>query len=244
MNYYADVILPLPLQGTFTYQLSLEQSKSLGIGHRVAVSFGKRKIYTGVIKKIHNEKPEFSEIKPIEFSYDKDALVSELQIEFWSWISKYYFTSLGDVLKAAIPSTFLLESDTVIIKKQIDHQTLEKLSEEEFLIYDALDFKNLKINEVSEILDKKNTYSVIQKMIQKDLIELNFEINEIYKPKLVRVIYSNRETINKSIDLLKKSPKQKEILMQIISSTKTDAYLRIKDLKRIINFSEASKPPS
>ena len=240
MNYYADVILPLPLQGTFTYQLSLEQSKSLGIGHRVAVSFGKRKIYTGVIKKIHNEKPEFSEIKPIEFSYDKDALVSELQIEFWSWISKYYFTSLGDVLKAAIPSTFLLESDTVIIKKQIDHQTLEKLSEEEFLIYDALDFKNLKINEVSEILDKKNTYSVIQKMIQKDLIELNFEINEIYKPKLVRVIYSNRETINKSIDLLKKSPKQKEILMQIISSTKTDAYLRIKDLKRIINFSEAS----
>ena len=140
MNYYADVILPLPLQGTFTYQLSTEQSKSLGIGHRVAVSFGKRKIYTGIIKKIHNEKPEFSEIKPIEFSYDKDPLVSELQIEFWSWISKYYFTSLGDVLKAAIPSTFLLESDTVIIKKQIDHQTLEKLSEEEFLIYDALDF--------------------------------------------------------------------------------------------------------
>ena len=240
MNYYADVILPLPLQGTFTYQLSQEQSKLLGIGHRVAVSFGKRKIYTGVIKKIHNEKPEFGELKPIEFSYDKNALVSELQIEFWSWISKYYFTPLGDVLKAAMPSTFLLESDTVIIKKQIDHETLEKLSEEEFLIYDALDFKNLKINEVSEILDKKNTYSVIQKMIQKDLIELNFEINEIYKPKLVRVIYSNRETINKSIDLLKKSPKQKEILMQIISSTKTDAYLRIKDLKRIINFSEAS----
>ena len=240
MNYYADVILPLPLQGTFTYQLSLEQSKSLGIGHRVAVSFGKRKIYTGLIKKIHNEKPEFNEIKPIEFSYDNDALVSELQIEFWSWISKYYFTPLGDVLKAAIPSTFLLESDTVIIKKQIDHETLEKLSEEEFLIYDALDFKNLKINEVSEILDKKNTYSVIQKMIQKDLIELNFEINEIYKPKLVRVIYSNRETINKSIDLLKKSPKQKEILMQIISSTKTDTYLKIKDLKRLINFSETS----
>ena len=114
MNYYADVILPLPIQGTFTYQLSLKQSKSLGIGHRVAVSFGKRKIYTGVIKKIHNKKPEFSEIKPIEFSYDKKPLVSELQIEFWSWISKYYFASLGYVLKAAIPSTFLLESDTAV----------------------------------------------------------------------------------------------------------------------------------
>ena len=240
MNYYADVILPLPIQGTFTYQLSLEQSKSLGIGHRVAVSFGKRKIYTGVIKKIHNKKPEFSDIKPIEFSYDKNSLISEFQIKFWSWISKYYFTPLGDVLKAAIPSTFLLESDTIIIKKQIDHETLDKLTEDEFLIYEALNFKNLKINEVSEILDKKSTYSLIQKMIQKDLIELNFEINEIYKPKFVKVINLNKEAIDKSIDLLKNSPKQREILMQIISLTKLNSHLKIKDLKKIINFSGAS----
>ena len=185
MNYYADVILPIPIQGTFTYQLTIEQSKLLAVGHRVAVSFGKRKIYTGVIKQIHNQKPDFSKLKPIEFSYDKKALVTELQIEFWSWISKYYFTPIGDVLKAAIPSTFLLESDTIIIKKEIDNEALEKLTEEEFLIYEALDFKNLKINEVSEIIDKKSTYSIIQGMIKKNLVELNFEINEIYKPKLV-----------------------------------------------------------
>ena len=115
MNFFADVILPLPLQGTFTYKLTPNQSKSLGIGHRVAVSFEKRKIYTGVIKHIHNQKPDLSEIKPIEFSYDSDALISQSQIKFWSWMSKYYFTPLGDVLKAAIPSTFLLESDTVIV---------------------------------------------------------------------------------------------------------------------------------
>ena len=240
MNYYADVILPLPLQGTFTYQLSLEQSKLLGIGHRVAVSFGKRKILTGVIKEIHNQKPDFSEIKPIEFSYDKNALVSELQIEFWSWISKYYFTPIGDVLKAAIPSTFLLESDTVIIKKEIDNETLKKLTDEEFLIYEALDFKNLKIDEVGEILDKKSTYSIIQGMIQKNLVELNFEINEIYKPKLVRVIYLKKETLNKSLDHLKKSPKQKEILLNIISKTKSNSYLKIKDLKNTIKFSDNS----
>ena len=76
MNFFADVILPLPLQGTFTYKLTPNQSKSLGIGHRVAVRFGKRKIYTGVIKHIHNQKPDFNEIKPIEFSYDSEAPVS------------------------------------------------------------------------------------------------------------------------------------------------------------------------
>ena len=240
MNYYADVILPLPIQGTFTYQLTIEQSKLLGVGHRVAVSFGKRKIYTGVIKQIHNQKPDFSKLKPIEFSYDKKALVTKLQIEFWSWISKYYFTPIGDVLKAAIPSTFLLESDTIIIKKEIDNEAIEKLTEEEFLIYEALDFKNLKINEVSEIIDKKSTYSIIQGMIKKNLVELNFEINEIYKPKLVRVIYLKKETLNTSLDTLKKSPKQKEILLNIISKTKSNSYLKVKDLKNTINFSDNS----
>ena len=240
MNYYADVILPLPIQGTFTYQLTIEQSKLLGVGHRVAVSFGKRKIYTGVIKQIHNQKPDFSKLKPIEFSYDKKALVTELQIEFWSWISKYYFTPIGDVLKAAIPSTFLLESDTIIIKKEIDNEAIEKLTEEEFLIYEALDFKNLKINEVSEIIDKKSTYSIIQGMIKKNVVELNFEINEIYKPKLVRVIYLKKETLNTSLDTLKKSPKQKEILLNIISKTKSNSYLKVKDLKNTINFSDNS----
>ena len=67
-------------------------------------------------------------------------------------MSKYYFTPLGDVLKAAIPSTFLLESDTVIVKKEIEENNLDDLTEDEFLIYEALGFKNLKINEVSEIL--------------------------------------------------------------------------------------------
>ena len=170
MNYYADVILPLPIQGTFTYQLTIEQSKLLGVGFRVAVSFGKRKIYTGVIKQIHNQKPDFSKLKPIEFSYDKKALVTKLQIEFWSWISKYYFTPIGDVLKAAIPSTFLLESDTIIIKKEIDNEAIEKLTEEEFLIYEALDFKNLKI--YLNNIDRNNKINLNVKIgVQHDTIQ-------------------------------------------------------------------------
>ena len=119
MNYYADVILPLPLQGTFTYELSKKEYENLGIGHRVAVSFGKRKVYTGVIKEIHTNKPQLYETKPIEFIYDNYQLISELQIDFWSWISKYYFHSIWEMfLKAAVPSTFLLESDTILIKER------------------------------------------------------------------------------------------------------------------------------
>ncbi len=245
MNYYADVILPLPLKGTFTYHITKKQKESLDIGFRVAVSFGKRKVYTGIIKKVHNTKPELYETKPIEFIYDEEALVTELQIDFWSWISRYYFTPIGDVLKAAIPSTFLLESDTVIIKKEVDKNTIEQMSGDEFLIYEALDFKNLKINEVSDIVDKKNTYTIIQKMILKDLVELNFEINDKYKPKLVSVVYVNKEftdnmSNNDFLEKLHQSPKQKEILLQIISKINLKKYIAVKDLKKTLNFSDSS----
>jgi len=245
MNYYADVILPLPLQGTFTYELSKKEYENLGIGHRVAVSFGKRKVYTGVIKEIHTNKPTLYETKPIEFIYDKEELISESQIDFWSWISKYYFTPIGDVLKAAIPSTFLLESETIIIKKEINSHDIDQMTDDEYLIYEALDFKTLKINEVSDILDKKNTYSVIQKMILKGFIELNFEINEKYKPKLLNVIYLNKELleekkIKNSLEILNSSPKQKEILLHIISNLKSQKYLILKDLKKIIKFSDST----
>ena len=245
MNYYADVILPLPLQGTFTYELTKKEYENLGIGHRVAVSFGKRKVYTGVIKQIHTNKPTLYETKPIEFVYDKKELISESQIDFWSWISKYYFTPIGDVLKAAIPSTFLLESETIIIKKEINSDDIEQMTDDEYLIYEALDFNTLKINEVSDILDKKNTYSVIQKMILKGFIELNFEINEKYKPKLLNVIYLNKELleeqkIKNALKILNSSPKQKEILMQIISNLKSQKYIILKDFKKIIKFSDST----
>ena len=245
MNYYADVILPLPLHGTFTYELTKKEYENLGIGHRVAVSFGKRKVYTGVIKQIHTNKPTLYETKPIEFVYDKKELISESQIDFWSWISKYYFTPIGDVLKAAIPSTFLLESETIIIKKEINSDDIEQMTDDEYLIYEALDFNTLKINEVSDILDKKNTYSVIQKMILKGFIELNFEINEKYKPKLLNVIYLNKDfleekKIKNSLKILDSSPKQKEILLQIISNLKSQKYLILKDFKKIIKFSDST----
>ena len=245
MNYYADVILPLPLHGTFTYELTKKEYENLGIGHRVAVSFGKRKVYTGVIKQIHTNKPTLYETKPIEFVYDKKELISESQIDFWSWISKYYFTPIGDVLKAAIPSTFLLESETIIIKKEINSDDIEQMTDDEYLIYEALDFNTLKINEVSDILDKKNTYSVIQKMILKGFIELNFEINEKYKPKLLNVIYLNKELleeqkIKNSLKILNSSPKQKEILMHIISNLKSQKYIILKDFKNIIKFSDST----
>ena len=243
MNYYVDVILPLPLKGTFTYELSQDEFNKLEIGFRVAVSFGKRKIYTGIVNELHNNKPESYETKPIEFIYDDKSLVSQNQIDFWNWLSRYYFVPIGDVMKAAVPSTFLLESDSLIIKKEISDDVANKMLDEEYLIYDALDFQNLKLNDISEILNKKNPYPIIQKMILNGYVELNYELKEKYRPKLLNVIFLESRLIDEinikdSLDLLKSSPKQKELLLSIISMIQSKDYLIIKDLKKTIKFSD------
>ena len=246
MNFFADVILPLPLQGTFTYKLTPNQSKSLGIGHRVAVSFGKRKIYTGVIKHIHNQKPDFSEIKPIEFSYDSDALISQSQIKFWSWMSKYYFSPIGDILKAAVPSTLLLESESIISKIDTSEEEIKNMSDNEYLIYEALDQEDVRIADINLITDRKTVYPILQKMIQSGYIELKQQIKEKYRPKLVKFIRLKRQikskkSIDRIQDNINKYPKQKEILMTIIKLDKNkNNWIRLADIKNHIIFSSSS----
>ena len=245
MNYYVDVILPLPLKGTFTYELSQDEFNKLEIGFRVAVSFGKRKVYTGIVNELHNSKPKSYETKPIEFIYDNKSLVSQNQIDFWNWLSRYYFVPIGDVMKAAVPSTLLLESDSLIIKKDISDDVASKMSDEEYLIYDALDFQNLKLNDISEIINKKNPYPIIQKMILSGYVELNYELKEKYRPKLLNVIFLERRLFDEinlkdSLDLLKSSPKQKELLLSIISMIRFKEYLILKDLKKTIKFSDTT----
>ena len=245
MNYYVDVILPLPLKGTFTYELSQDEFNKLEIGFRVAVSFGKRKVYTGIVNQLHNSKPKSYETKPIEFIYDDKSLVSQNQIDFWNWLSRYYFVPIGDVMKAAVPSTFLLESDSLIIKKEISDDMFRKMSDEECLIYDALDFQNLKLNDISEILNKKNPYRIIQKMISSGYVELNYELKEKYRPKLLNVLFLESRLIDEinikdSLNLLKSTPKQKELLLSIISMIQSKEYLVIKDLKKTIKFSDTT----
>ena len=245
MNYYVDVILPLPLKGTFTYQVAHDEFKKLEIGYRVAVSFGKRKIYTGIVQELHNKKPESYETKSIEFIYDNNKLITRKQIDFWNWLSKYYFVPIGDIMKAAVPSTFLLESDSLVIKKEISDDDYGKLSDDEFLIYDALGIQNLKLNDISQIINKKNPYPIIQKMISSGYVEINYEIKEKYSPKLLNAIFLNsslfsQKNIEKSFSLLNNSPKQKEILLLLISLIKNKDYIILKDLKKTARFSNTT----
>lgn len=245
MNSFADVILPLPLPKPFTYKLSEKESKGLKVGYRVAVSFGKRKIYTGIISRLHNDKPLNYKVKPIEFIYDSKSIVDQKRIDFWTWMSKYYFSPIGDILKAAVPSTLLLESESIISKIDISEKEIKKMSDSEYLIYEAVEIEDIRIADINLITDRKTVYPIIQKMIQSGYIELKQQIKEKYKPKLVKFIrmsnqIMSRQTIKEVLEDIK-FPKQKEILMTILKIDKNkNNWIRLTELKNHLSFSSSS----
>lgn len=102
---YADVILPLPLSDVFTYAIPAEMLHKIGKGFRVVVPFGSRKYYTGIITRIHREAPGITGIREIHSLIDSHPVVNEQQLLLWEWISFYYVAPLGDVYKAALPSS-------------------------------------------------------------------------------------------------------------------------------------------
>ena len=103
MEKFAEVILPLPLPGSYTYSIPKELEEKVVTGCRVSVPLGDRKLYTALVMSVHSNKPEGYKIKPIKELLDEEPVVTEKQLRLWGWISRYYLCSMGDIYKAAIP---------------------------------------------------------------------------------------------------------------------------------------------
>lgn len=247
MNNYINVILPLPLEKQFTYSVTNAEANFLQPGMRVAVPFGKSKIYTGIIASIHSKAPQLYEAKPIEQILDEQSIVTRHQLDFWQWISSYYMCAEGDVLRAALPGGFLLESETMIQLSPTVEINEEELGDDEFLIFEALQRQSsLKIQEVMGLLDKKTVLPVINKLVEKGIINVSQEIFEQYKPKLIRYVklhekYSTNQEMNELLDALNKAPKQRDVILTWFHlQATTKKPVKVKDLARQSKASTAT----
>ena len=101
---YADVILPLPLEGFFTYKVPDSMQMEELVGCRVVVPFGKSKTYVGLVARLHDNEPQGYSVKPLTMRLDQRPVVGEMQMRLWQWIAKYYIAAMGDIYKAALPS--------------------------------------------------------------------------------------------------------------------------------------------
>ncbi|MEO1031024.1 MAG: primosomal protein N' [Bacteroidota bacterium] len=219
--YYIDVILPIPLQKAFTYHITEAEAQFLKAGMRVAVPFGKRKIYTALAYNIHNNPPTAYEPKTIHQILDESPVVTALQLKHWEWIAHYYMCTLGEVMRAAMPNAFILESETLISRNEAVAIKDSELKDDEFLIYEALHYQSsLKIQDIVAILDKKRILPVVNGLVEKGVLQLQEELYEKYKPKLVRYIrlhehYKSEDKLQELLEILSRAPKQREVILAL-----------------------------
>ena len=246
MQHFINVILPIPLEKQFTYSVTPSEAEFLSPGMRVAVPFGKSKIYTGLVSEIHTSAPTNYDAKEIHQILDEHPIVNTFQLEHWQWIADYYMCTVGEVFRSAVPNAFLLESETLILRNTKTDVDESDLKDDEFLVYEALRHQSsLKVQEVSAIVARKNVLPVLNRLLAKNAIILKEELYEQYRPKLVRYIklgqqYLTEEKLECLLEDLSRAPKQSQVvlaLFQLQASGKKPISLG--DLERASKGSKA-----
>ena len=217
---YADVILPLPLAGYFTYNIPDELRDQITPGSRVIVQFGVKKFYSALVRTIHTNKPEGYNTKPIEYLIDPLPIVPIECFPFWEWIAGYYHCTIGEVLKAALPSGLKLESETRInFNNNYEEDLGNKLTPREQLLYEVIREKHsLSIAELNNSVLKKNSIAVIKELLIKGAVSVEEELKESYRHKTATYIelpdrLKTERSIELALDLLRKVPLQQSLLI-------------------------------
>ena len=221
--FYIDVILPIPLKQTFTYSVNKDEAGFLKQGHRVAVPFGKSKVYTAIVYQVHDQAPEGYKTKSIDQILDQTPIITPQQIKHWQWMASYYMCTLGEIIKAALPSAFLLESETIVSLCSNTNVDPAKISDAAYLVVEALQQRSpLHINDVRAVLDSTQVVKVLKDLLDLGVIEVQEEMYEQYTPKLKKYIriasvYKEQVQLSVLLESLSRAPKQKEILLQLFS---------------------------
>lgn len=217
---FAEIILPLALPKILTYGIPEKLQDSIRRGMRVEVSFGKNKSYAGIVYELHQRQPESYQTKPIKKILDRQPVVSERQLAFWTWISRYYCCTLGDVMQAALPAHLKLMSDTILIWNDQVLELPAALSDDGYLLAEALQIrKKLTIAEIRLVVEQKNHAQAISEILEYGLAFIEDDLKEKYKPKeeqyvcLNSTLETNEKQLAEVFDSLKTAPKQSELLL-------------------------------
>lgn len=230
-TYFVDVIVPLSVPNKYTYRVPAELNDDIHIGKRVLVQFGKSKIYTGIIYKIHTLAPKDYEAKYLEGILDDQPIVTEVQLTFWDWIAFYYCANPGDVMNAALPSGLKLSSTSHIqLNPDFNFEETEHyfFTEREHEIIDALHATaNLSFENLAEMLAVKSVQPIVNKLLKKNAIVVYEDVKDKYKPKLQAFVklaeqYKNETQLHEALNSLeKKAFKQAEALLYFLHLQKT-----------------------
>lgn len=246
---FAEIIIPLPIYGTFTYLIPDEMSHEVKVGSRVFVQFGSRKYYTGIVSSLHGSKPEGYDVKSIFSLLDPEPIVRYPQLKFWQWISEYYLCGIGEVFKSAVPSGLKLESETFVCVNSDFIPDNRNLTENQSLIYQTVsNLGHVRIADIEKKSGLKNAGTYINRLIQLGALEIDERRVERYRPRtevIVRICAErfDQQALHRFFELVSRSVKQQQLLMTYIHlSGWNNRSSQLKDVtkKELTEASQAS----
>lgn len=246
ITYFADILLPLPLKGTFTYRVPQSMEGNLAFGMRVVVPFGKNRLYSGIVIQVHTHVPQNINIKYITDIVDHVPIISERQFQLWQWMSQYYLCTLGEVMSCSLPSALKLAGETKVqIHPDFDGD-ISTLNEIELKITETvLHHKSIAIGDLAKILQIPKIIPFIKSLVEKQVVVSEEEIRDIYKPKKEVYLsltepYAHNQTelfaLLDSLEKTKRTQKQSETLLAFLMILRKDGI--VKDYSTAIKKSE------
>ena len=220
MAKFANVILPLPISGSFTYSVPSIYEDEIEVGSRVLVQFGKKNYYTGIVELVHNNQPSGYEVKEIMMVLDAKPIVRHPQLKLWNWLAEYYLCSVGEVYKAAVPSGLKVESETyILLNSDYEYDENVNLTERMALIIQLLDRNGrMKISEIERETGFKNLGTLVNKMLEIGLVLIDERIVDKYRARKETLVRLNcdrndNEALHGFFDIVKRARQQEKMLI-------------------------------
>lgn len=219
---YVTVIFPLALPANYTYSIPEHLLGLVQVGMRIEAPL-RNKIYAGIVSALHEEVADDVSARPFYSLLDDKALLSHVQIDFWTWMSRYYCCTLGEVMEAALPAGLKLGSETrVVLENEVQDHLIDQLTNEEYLIAEALSIRGeLTLEQVRDILQKKSIMPVIRSLQEKRMLRLVEELTEKFKPRkrkfvALAPVYLSEEAQHQALTKVERSKKQYQTLIAFL----------------------------
>lgn len=223
MKIYAEVILPVPLSSTFTYEVPAEMASTVKPGHRVLVNFGQKKFYTAIVTALTNTKPGDFEVKPITMPLDDKPILRHPQLKLWQWVADYYLCSIGEVMKAALPAALKVESETFLeLNPDYEETPEQRLSEREAIVMQVLAHagKRMSVGELQRATGYSNVSVVASALLDRGALIISEKLVERYVARKITYVKLLPERFSEEAhrEMFKKlrTESQVQALMQLL----------------------------
>lgn len=219
---FIDVIIPIAVPKLLSYHLKV--GMRLNIGQRVLVNVGRKKQYSAIVFRVHQQKPSYKTKEILEV-LDDEPIVNLKQLELWAWISRYYMTTMGEVMLAGLPNSLKLNSESMYLPslKKYSDKELSVLKPSEQKIVDALEYnQQMNLKEISDLLQIKYPHVYIKNLLNLGWIQdyeahrEKYRIKTIQKINLHPNLRKDEGLLEDAFNKLSKAPKQEELLLKFL----------------------------